>query len=30
MGIRGKEVLEDAGPELIVNSPEEIMNMIED
>ena len=29
-GFRGKEVLEDAGPELIVNSPEEIMNMIED
>ena len=29
-GFRGKEVLEDAGAELIVDSPEEIMNMIED
>ena len=28
-GFRGKEVLEDAGAELIVNSPKEIMNMIE-
>lgn len=29
-GFRGKEVLENAGAESIVDSPEEIMNMIED